>query len=65
MRPTEDKEAKLTEEETDEAWDNAFDTPIEFDHKPTMEEIIAIRLKAVNQAQLEKLERLGYRRVNG
>ena len=30
-----------------DAWGNAFDKPIYFDHKPTEEELLLIRLKAV------------------
>jgi len=46
---------KLTPEEIDKAFDGAFDKPIEFDHKPTPDEIILIRLKAVAQTQLNKV----------
>lgn len=44
----------LSDEEINKAWDDAFDKPIEFDHKPTAEEIFMIRMKAVAQAQLDQ-----------
>ncbi len=46
-----DKPPLLSDEEINKAFDEAFDTPISFDHKPTPEEIITIRLRAVAQAQ--------------
>lgn len=45
----------LTNEEIDSAFESAFDTPINFDHKPTVEEIFVIRLRAVAKAQLKKV----------
>ena len=41
----------LSDEETNKAFDNAFDKEVFFTHEPTVEEIITIRLKAVAQAQ--------------
>jgi len=38
---------ELTDEEIMEAWDNAFDKDIYFDHKPTPEGILLVRIKAV------------------
>jgi len=46
----------LTPEETEKAFDNAFETPVDLDHKPTIEEIFALTLKAVTKAQLEKVK---------
>ena len=45
----------LTDEEVDRAFDGAFDKPMNFDHKPTQEEILLIRLKAVAEAQINKV----------
>ncbi len=44
----------LSDEEINSAFDKAFDSPINFDHKPTLEEIMLIRLRAVAQAQWDK-----------
>lgn len=44
----------LNDEEVNKAWDGAFDKPINFDHKPTAEEMFTIRLKAVAQVQRDK-----------
>jgi hypothetical protein len=44
----------LTDEEINKAFDSAFDKGVYFDHKPTVEEILTIRLRAVAQAQLAK-----------
>ena len=44
----------LEDSELNRALDNAFDVPINFDHKPTAEEIITIRLRAMAQAQLSR-----------
>ena len=46
-----DRPLLLSDEEINKAFDEAFDKPISFDHKPTPEEIITIRLRAVAQAQ--------------
>ena len=46
-----DKPLLLSDDEINKAFDEAFDKPISFDHKPTPEEIITIRLRAVAQAQ--------------
>lgn len=45
----------LTDKELNEAFDNAFDAPVYFDHKPTGEEIFTARLRAVAQSQLNKV----------
>lgn len=37
----------LTDEQIWAAWDNAFDKPVNFDHKPTPDELILFRIKAV------------------
>ncbi len=60
MKPSEEKEALLSPEECFHAYDDAYDKPVNFDHKPTPEEIFNIQLQAVARAQLAKLERLGY-----
>ncbi len=44
----------LCDKELNDAWENAFDKPVYLDHKPTLEEIFTIRLRAVAQAQLDK-----------
>ena len=41
----------ITDEQINQAFDDAFDRPVFLDHKPTPEEIIIIRLRAVVQAQ--------------
>uniref|UniRef100_A0A6M3IY88 Uncharacterized protein n=1 Tax=viral metagenome TaxID=1070528 RepID=A0A6M3IY88_9ZZZZ len=41
----------LSDKEILAAYDNAFDNPVNFDHKPTPEEILLIRLRAVAKAQ--------------
>ena len=46
-----DKPPLLSDVEINKAFDEAFDKPIYLDHKPTSEEIITIRLRAVAQAQ--------------
>ncbi len=38
---------ELTDEQIWEAWANAFDKDVYFDHKPTPEEIMLIRIRAV------------------
>ena len=43
----------ITDEQINRAFDGAFDKPLYFDYKPTEEEIITIRLRAVAQAQLD------------
>ena len=48
-------ELLLTDEELNRAWDDAFDTPVNFDHRPTGDEILTIRLRAVAKAQLAKV----------
>lgn len=47
----------IRDEKIMEAFDGAFDKPIDFDHKPTVDEIFIIRLRAVAQAQAEELKR--------
>ena len=42
----------LSDERLNETWNNTFDIPVNFDHKPTVEEIFTLRLRAVAQAQL-------------
>ncbi len=44
----------LSDKELNDAWDNAFETPISFDHKPTADEIFTLRLRAIAQAQLDR-----------
>lgn len=39
------------------AYDHAFDRPVSLDHKPTYEEVLLIRLRAVAQAQLDLSKR--------
>lgn len=46
----------LTPEEVNKAFDNAFDQPINLDHKPSPEEILTIRLEAVAVAQLNRFK---------
>ena len=40
----------LTDKQIWEAWDNAFEKDVYFDHKPTPEEIMLVRIKAVLKA---------------
>lgn len=44
----------LDDTELNEAFDHAFDKPIYLDHKPTPDEILTIRLRAVSQATIDK-----------
>ena len=37
----------ITDKEIMAAWDNAFDTPVHFDHKPTEDDVLLVRGKAV------------------
>ena len=41
------KRVELTDPEINKAFDDAFEVPINFDHKPTPEDIILVRLRAV------------------
>lgn len=50
----------LTPEQIDKAFEDAFEKPITFDHKPTPDEIFALKLKAVAQAQLAKADPQGH-----
>ena len=45
----------LTKKQRGEAWENTFDKPVDFDHKPTQEEIFDWRLKSVAKAQLKRV----------
>ena len=47
----------LDDVEINRAFDNAFDKPVLLDHKPTPDEIITIRLRAVAQAQVDDCEK--------
>jgi len=53
------QDALLTDKEIKEAWDNAFEKGINFDHKPAVDELFQIKLRAVAQAQLAKLLKPG------
>jgi len=44
----------LTDTELNEAFDGAFSKPVNFNHKPTPEDLLTIRLRAVAQAQHDK-----------
>jgi len=46
----------LTDKQIWEAWDKTFDTPVDFDHKPTPDEILLVRIKAVLKAVEEVKE---------
>ncbi len=48
------EKCRLTDEEINKTFEGAFDKPVDFDHKPTMDEILTLRLKAVEQALLAK-----------
>lgn len=41
----------ISDEELNKAFDGAFDKAINFDHKPTPEEIVTLRFRAIAQAQ--------------
>ena len=43
----------LTREQAVKAFEDAFEKPVDFDHKPTADEIFALQVLAVAQAQLE------------
>ena len=44
----------LSDEALNQVFNNAFDKPVSLDHKPTVDEIFTIRLRAVAQTQLAK-----------
>ncbi len=46
---------ELTDEKLNKAFDSAFDAPLYLDHKPTPDDLITLRLKAVAQAAGQKL----------
>ncbi len=46
----------LTDEELNYAFDHALDEGVNFDHKPTQEEIFTVYLRAVEKAVLAKQE---------
>ena len=48
-------ELRLTDDELNEAWDNALETPINFDRDLTPRVIFTIALRAVAEAQLAKV----------
>jgi len=48
------EEAGLTEREINKAFENTFEEPMDFDHKPTADELFTIQLNSVSQAQLSK-----------
>ena len=41
------KEGNMTDEELLKAWDNAFAEPVYFDHTPTADDILILRLRYV------------------
>jgi len=41
------EERLLSDEQLNEAFDNAFEKPVSFDHKPTADEILTFKLRAV------------------
>ena len=47
----------LTDKQLLEAWDNAFDSSIAFYHKPTAEDILLVRIKAVLKAQRGEIKK--------
>ncbi len=51
-KPSTAREA-LSDEELNKAYDGAFDKPMDFDHKPTADELHTIRLRAVSQATVK------------
>jgi len=53
----------LSDSELMNAWENAFEKGIYFDHKPTPEDIITLRLRAVAQAQAEVSFKAGIKEV--
>ena len=55
----------LSDKELNEAWSNAFDKAVYFDHKPTQDELFVIRLRAVAQAQINKGQEEGIEKVVG
>jgi len=44
----------VSDEELNKAYDGAFDKPMDFDHKPTADELHTIRLRAVSQATISR-----------
>lgn len=49
----------LTDEELNQAFAGAFDKDVFFDHKPTPEEIITLRFRAIRDAQLKRVAEWG------
>lgn len=45
----------MTDEEILAAWENAFDHPVYLNHKPTEDDILLIRLKAVIGKERERI----------
>lgn len=52
------KKSRLTDDEIDQAFEDTFETPVTFDHKPTVEEIFALKLGSVAQAQIDEIIKL-------
>ena len=53
-------EFELTDKQIDAAFEGAFDQPLYLDHKPTVEEIFTIKLRAVaHEAQKELVKYVG------
>lgn len=52
------QELLLTPQEIEKAWEDTFEEPVSFDHKPTAEEIFNLRLESVAKAQLAHAEPL-------
>lgn len=46
----------ISDKELLETWEDAFDNPVYFDRKPTVDDYILVRLRAVAQAQMESDE---------
>jgi len=57
VSPVVDGELGLTDKDLLEAWENTFEQAVYFDHQPTADEIITIRLRAVAQAQVKDCQR--------
>lgn len=50
---------RLTREQAVKAFEDAFEKPVDFDHKPTADEIFALQVLAVAQKQLNEVAEWG------
>jgi hypothetical protein len=48
------KHTVISDKEIQKAWDATFEKGIYLDHKPTADDLIKLRMKAIGQAQVDK-----------